>query len=118
MQTILANLKKAVIELLILKFLSAQDMYGYQIAEEFQIQSNHQFLLLEGSMYPLLHRLESMGCIFSYYKPIGERQKRVYYHLTSTGRTYLQELITEYRETIRIIDFLIDSNEGDLYNEH
>ena len=95
MKTLTNNIKKAVIELLILKLLSEQDMYGYQITQEFRKRSNSLFSLLEGSMYPILYRLTDNNCITSYEQKVGKRQTRVYYHLESEGAKRLAEMREE-----------------------
>lgn len=45
-------------DMLILKLLEKQDMYGYQMIEELAKQSDHTFELKAGTLYPLLHLLE------------------------------------------------------------
>ena len=44
-------------EMLILKLLQEQDMYGYQMIEELSRRSNKTFELKAGTLYPLLHLL-------------------------------------------------------------
>ena len=58
-KTLTGTIKKAVIELMILKLLSEEDMYGYQITQELKKRSSGQFTILEGSMYPILYRLRT-----------------------------------------------------------
>lgn len=111
MKTLTNNIKKAVIELLILKLLSEQDMYGYQITQEFRKRSNNLFSLLEGSMYPILYRLTDNNCITSYEQKVGKRQTRVYYHLESEGAKRLAEMREEYETAIFVVNFLLDSKE-------
>ena len=118
MKTLTNNIKKAVIELLILKLLSEQDMYGYQITQEFRKRSNSLFSLLEGSMYPILYRLTDNNCITSYEQKVGKRQTRVYYHLESEGAKRLAEMREEDETAIFVVNFLLDSKEGDCFEEH
>lgn len=110
-----ASLKKATIELLLLKLLDEGDMYGYQLAQELKRRSSGQYTILEGSMYPILYRITESGYVSFYEKKVGVRQTRVYYHLEDSGRQYLQSLLTSYREYMRVIDFLLQSGEGDCY---
>lgn len=111
-----STLKKATIELLLLKLLNERDMYGYQLSQELKKRSNGQYTILEGSMYPILYRIAEINYISSYEKKTGIRQTRIYYHLEETGKAYLQTLEASYREYIHLIDFLIDSKEGDIYD--
>lgn len=113
---ITSTLKKATIELLLLKLLSEHDMYGYQLSQELKKRSNGQYTILEGSMYPILYRIAEINYISSYEKKTGIRQTRIYYHLEDAGKAYLQTLKASYQEYIHLIDFLIDSKEGDIYD--
>ena len=53
-------------DMLVLKLLDNQDMYGYEIIEQLSEQSNNVFKLSAGSLYPLLHNLESKRLVESY----------------------------------------------------
>lgn len=66
-------------------------------------------------MYPILYRITESGYVSFYEKKVGVRQTRVYYHLEDSGRKYLKSLLTSYREYMRVIDFLLQSGEGDCY---
>ena len=108
-------LKKATIELLLLKLLDEGDMYGYQLSGELKRRSSGRYTILEGSMYPILYRLTDSGYISFYEKKVGVRQTRVYYHLEDNGRQYLKDLLTSYRSYTQVISFLLHSREGDCY---
>ena len=112
------SFKKGTIELLTLAILQDGDCYGYQITQEFRKRSNSLFSLLEGSMYPILYRLTDNNCITSYEQKIGKRQTRVYYHLESEGAKRLAEMREEYETAIFVVNFLLDSKEGDCFEEH
>ena len=47
---LISNYKKATIEMMLLKLLSEQDMYGYQLSQELKKRSNQNYTILEGSM--------------------------------------------------------------------
>jgi len=55
------TLKKATIEMLLLNLLKEQDMYGYQLSQELKKRSSGLYTILEGSMYPILYRLNDSG---------------------------------------------------------
>ena len=110
-----ATLKKATIEMMLLKLLDEGDMYGYQLSQELKRRSNSQYTILEGSMYPILYRITESGYVSFYEKKVGVRQTRVYYHLEEKGRQYLQSLLTSYHDYMQIIEFLLNSKEGDCY---
>jgi len=78
------QLIKGAVSIMVLKLLSEDDRYGYQIIKELEQRSDSVFLLNEGALYPVLHKLETDGNISSYWEESGGR-KRKYYHLTPKG---------------------------------
>jgi len=81
---------------LILSLLSKQDMYGYQLIKELELASDRTFTLKEGTLYPILHALESEGSVEAYWQETDGR-KRKYYRITDNGRRQLQEKQQEWR---------------------
>lgn len=106
------NIKKATIEMILLKLLQEEDMYGYQITQECKKRSKEQFLILEGSMYPILYRLEEKNYISSYPKKVGKRLQRVYYHLETAGAEHLQAQIEEFHNSVALVELLLNSEGG------
>lgn len=51
----------------------------------------------EGTLYPLLRRLESHGLLVSEWREEDNRKKR-FYKLSTTGRTVLKQLSAEWRD--------------------
>ena len=68
--SLVSNYKKATIEMLLLKLLSEQDMYGYQLSQQLKKRSNQYYTVLEGSMYPILYRLTDEKYISFYEKKV------------------------------------------------
>lgn len=78
--------------LLLLSLLQEQDRYGYEIIKELEIRSEKAFQFKEGTLYPVLHRLEAKGYVKSY-KAKGDTGKtRKYYKITKSG---IEELEVE-----------------------
>ena len=98
--------------MLILKLLSEQDMYGYQIIKELEQRSNHVFDLKEGTLYPVLHALEVKLAIQSYNKTAENGRIRKYYKITETGLKLSCEKEKEWNSYKKTIDQIIG---GDLY---
>ena len=77
--------------LLVLSLLQEQDRYGYEIIKELHIRSEKAFQFKEGTLYPVLHRLEAKGYVKSY-KAKGDTGKaRKYYKITKAGIEELKE---------------------------
>ncbi len=109
------TIKKATIEMVLLKLLSEMDMYGYQMTQELKKRSSGVYTLLEGSMYPILYRLSDKEYISFYEKNVTQRQTRIYYHLEEKGKDYLNCLMSDYHSFLDVICFLLSSQTGDTY---
>ena len=81
MQTIITNLTRASVEIILLSLLCEEPMYGYQLAQEIKKRSNGQFSLMEASMYPVLGRLKEQGDVTMETVQKTPKSKRVYYIL-------------------------------------
>ena len=60
-------------------------MYGYQIEKNVRVLSDDQFSITQGSLYPILHKLEEKGLIKSFNKEVKNRTRK-YYSITAKGR--------------------------------
>lgn len=89
--------QRGLISLLILALLDQEDMYGYQIVQEITERSGGAIVTEEGSLYPVLYKLQDQGMLSGEKVLVGKRMTRVYYHLEEPGRRRLQELSREYR---------------------
>lgn len=76
------------ISMLLLQLLSEKDMYGYEMIEELEKRSEYVFSLKAGTMYPLLHVMESKKHLVSYEKEAQGKVRR-YYTITKQGRAEL-----------------------------
>ncbi len=82
---------------LILRLLTDEPMYGYQMVKELQRRSDGYFELEQGTLYPALHRLEREGLVRSEWQVVAEGPSRKYYHLTDAGQTALEEGAAQWR---------------------
>ena len=86
------QLKKGVLELIVLLAVSKNDMYGYElVAEVSKVVSVN-----EGTIYPLLKRLTNERYFETYLRESTEGTPRKYYHLTASGVLYMEELRSEW----------------------
>lgn len=81
--------------MLILQLLSEKEMYGYEMIETLRQRSNQIFELKAGTLYPLLHGLESQGFLDSYEKEFQGKMRK-YYQITREGKTYLKKRVEEW----------------------
>ena len=89
-----SQMKKGVLDMLVLKLLAKEEMYGYQIISELKQQSEGRFTLKEGMLYPVLYRLEDDGLVESKWSEVKEKKQvpRKYYVITNKGRQELVEI--------------------------
>ena len=87
------QMKKGVLDMLVLKLLEKEEKYGYQIISELKEKSQERFLLKEGTLYPILYRLEDDQYVESRWSEAeGKKVPRKYYVITEEGRRALQEI--------------------------
>jgi PadR family transcriptional regulator PadR len=60
----------------------------------------------EGTLYPLLRRLESQGLLLSEWREENKRKKR-FYRLSEFGETILTQLIDEFKRINASIDRIV-----------
>lgn len=104
-----AQLKKGVLELIVLESVRKRDMYGYELVEEVSkvIDVN------EGTIYPLLKRLTNEHYFETYLRESKEGPPRKYYHLTASGVLYRDLLEKEWVELqTRVCKFLREQGGG------
>ena len=83
-------------ELLLLRLLEQQEMYGYELVRSIRSVTEEAISLGEGVIYPALHGLERNGSLKSRRKAVGGRT-RVYYSLTGKGKQRLEKLQNDWR---------------------
>ena len=93
-------------ELLVLRLLARQEMYGYQIVEEIRTQTGDTLSFGEGCIYPYLHYLEAEKLVSSRRQEV-EGRNRNYYRLTVRGRKRLGALSTEWKRVTTGVSLLM-----------
>lgn len=105
-----SQLRKGTLEGCILQIISRKPTYGYAIAAALRESGFDN--LTEGTLYPLLLRLERRGLISAEYRAGSGGPSRKYYHLTADGQQYLQEFITAWLATIDAVNHILHNKEG------
>jgi len=85
------NFMNGVPELLILKLLQHEEMYGYEIVEAIRSRTGSRIVVGEGVVYPVLHGLEGRGALRSRRKSVNGRS-RIYYSVTPAGSRRFADL--------------------------
>lgn len=98
--------------LLILSLISRKDMYGYEIIKELEVLSDQSFQLKEGTLYPILHKLENEKWVKSYLTETEGGTKRKYYKITALG---LQQFADEKKNWEDYQDSVVKVLNGQKY---
>jgi PadR family transcriptional regulator PadR len=69
------------------------EQYGYTLRKAL---AEHGMAIDEGTLYPLLRRLETQGLLVSEWREEDKRNKR-FYVLSVEGKVILQQLLTEWK---------------------
>lgn len=85
------NFMNGVPELLILRLLQQEEMYGYEIVQAIRSRTDAVIAVGEGVVYPVLHGLEQDGALRSRRKTVNGRS-RIYYSVTAAGTRRLADL--------------------------
>ena len=96
-------------EILILKLLTEDAMYGYQIVRELRGRSGGYFEMKEGLLYPTLHRMQKDGLITSEWRIVGEKRRRKYYTVTAEGLAMLDSGSAEWEAFMTQMQFMLNS---------
>lgn len=102
------QLKKGVLGLCVLALLSRSESYAYEIASKLA----HAVGMGEGTIYPLMRRLQADGLVATYLEESPSGPPRKYYRLTDTGRETYAAQLAEWRSFTASVESLI----GDLPN--
>ena len=76
---------------IILSILSRGESYGYEIIQQIREISDGNIEYKDGTLYPVLHKLEKKGMITAVWKTADTGRKRKYYQLSGTGKQTLSQ---------------------------
>jgi DNA-binding PadR family transcriptional regulator len=99
---------KSHLELLVLTALKADPGHGYAIIRAIRDRSDGEFELLEGSLYPVLHRLERDRLVTSSWSNVAGRKRRVY-KLSRKGGAALERHEYNWRRFERAMNLVLAS---------
>lgn len=98
------QLKKGVLEMLVLQLICTRPTYGYELLSRLKECSAGRFTLKEGTLYPILYRLEDDGLIAAKWSQgAGRTAPKKIYEATAAGREEnicRQGIWREFEETV------------------
>lgn len=99
------QLKKGVLGLCVLALLARGDSYAYEIASRLADGVD----MGEGTIYPLMRRLQADGLVDAYLVESSAGPSRKYYKLTEAGRDSLARQAREWTAFARAVDAIVDA---------
>lgn len=90
------ELKRGSLELIVLHLLSSGEAYGYEIATKLSDRTGGALEITDGTLYPVLYRLERGGFVTVRWETPQRGVPRKYYRLTPAGKDELERLIREW----------------------
>ncbi len=97
------ELRRGTLTLAILSQLN-QDQYGYSLKQSLAEQGMQ---INEGTLYPLLRRLEDQGLLESDWHIADGKRPRRYYRLNHTGAAILSNLTAEWQKQVGVMNRLL-----------
>ncbi len=97
------QLKKGILELCVLAVLDKKDCYGYELVNE--ISKNIE--ISDGTIYPILRRLNHEGYFTTYLQESQEGPPRKYYQLTTLGKTTKEQLLKEWFDYVKEVNSIV-----------
>ena len=101
-----AETLKGHLDALVLAVLADEPLHGYAVIEALRRRSDGAFELAEGTLYPVLHRLEADGLLASSWSEAAGRRRRVY-RLTRNGRRALARRREEWSNFVHAVDAVL-----------
>jgi len=95
-RSIARELKRGSLELIVLHLLAPGEAYGYEIVSKLSGQTNGALEVSDGTLYPVLYRLERAGFVEVRWDTPARGVPRKYYRLTDAGRAELAQLTREW----------------------
>jgi transcriptional regulator len=109
------DVKQGTLALMVLKTLDVLGtQHGYGIARRIEQISGDLLAVNQGTLYPVLLKLEQEGAIASEWGTSENNRRARFYGLTAAGRRRLRVETREWEQTTALIDRFIAAKAGDL----
>ena len=104
-ETIEIQLKKGVLGLCVLALLNRGDSYAYEIASRLSDAID----MGEGTIYPLMRRMQTDGLVETYLVESPAGPSRKYYRLSDAGRSALTGQTADWKAFTAAVDAVLDT---------
>lgn len=104
-----SQLLHGVLDMCLLSLIEEEATYGYEMVDK--LRERGLDLASEGSIYPLLSRLQKQGIIEGYLVQSPAGPARKYYRMSEDGRGVLEEWRNEWRRFATAVDTVLIGGE-------
>jgi PadR family transcriptional regulator PadR len=111
MATLARELKRGTLEMVLLHILAEEPTYGYELLSRLNQRSGGRFETKEGTLYPVLYRLEEAGLVVPEWEQPARGVPRKFYRLTEAGQERVGELTTAWRSFSEAIEAVLTGTE-------
>lgn len=108
--TLRSQLLKGILDGCVLAVISKESVYGYELSKKLQAVGLAD--VSEGTIYPVLLRLQKNGLIHGEMRPSESGPNRKYYSLTASGTEALEVISLEWQQLSVPINVLLTKGEG------
>lgn len=98
------ELKRGTIEMLLLTLLRERERYGYEIVSTLEERTGGRLEVKDGTLYPVLYRLEEAGFVEARWETRERGVPRKYYGITAEGREELARQVAEWETFSGAVD--------------
>ncbi len=109
-ENLMLEMRRGVIVLAVLSQCS-REQYGYSLMKSL---SEKGLEIDQGTLYPLLRRLETQGMLSSSWRLEDARPRR-YYVISQEGQTLLPRLVEEWESMVRMMKRMLENIEEKTY---
>jgi PadR family transcriptional regulator PadR len=100
---------RGTLEMLVLKVLDLGPMHGWGISERIQSLSQDALSFSQGSLYPVLARLQREGMITASWARTENNRRAKYYRLTPEGAARLTAEHANWRRLRSAVDWIMET---------
>ncbi|MFO7548465.1 MAG: PadR family transcriptional regulator [Acidimicrobiia bacterium] len=106
-----SQLLKGVLDMCLLAIIDEEPSYGYEMVRK--LSDRGLDLVSEGTIYPLLSRLQRQGLIEGYLVESSGGPARKYYRVAPEGATALEEWERDWRTLVEAVDRVLNGGSDD-----
>ncbi|TMB55175.1 MAG: PadR family transcriptional regulator [Chloroflexi bacterium] len=108
-----SELPQGTLDMLILRVVALGPIHGYAIAQRIRQISRYSLQVMQGSLYPALHRLENKGRLAAEWRESDTGREAKFYRLTPKGRAQLRAETANWTRLSKKIAFFLRAAEGE-----